>query len=133
MGSHAAVAAELSQDKQLVQQVLEDFENSPLDEKHKVLFRYIEKLNKDASSIAQDDIAGLKSAGWSEEAIYDALSVAALFKFYNTWIDGSGVSDMSAHDYALGGKNLASMGYLMDMAPSSILEILKSRHRNRKR
>ena len=97
----------------MVDQVLADFEKAPIDEKLKALFRYIEKVNANAADVKADDIARVKRAGWSDEAIYDALSVAALFKFFNTWIDGSGVEDMSRADYKLSGERLATMGYIM--------------------
>ena len=29
--------------------------------------------------------------GWTDEAIYSAVSVCALFNFYNRWIDATGV------------------------------------------
>jgi hypothetical protein len=34
-----------------------------------------------------------------------------LFQFYNTWIDATGVSDMSPAGYEMSGKRLAEKGY----------------------
>jgi len=51
------------------------------------------------------------AAGWSDEAIYDAVSVCALFNFYNRWCDGSGVQPMQPEQYAASGKRLAAFGY----------------------
>ena len=45
-------------------------------------------------------IDAAKGAGWSEEALYDAITVCALFNFYNTWIDATGVSDLPPEAYA---------------------------------
>jgi hypothetical protein len=53
----------------------------------------------------------VKDAGWSEEAIYDAITVCALFNFYNKWIDATGVSDMPAMAYEMSGERLATRGY----------------------
>jgi hypothetical protein len=53
----------------------------------------------------------VKAAGWSEEAIYDAITVCALFNFYNKWIDATGVSDMPAMAYEMSGQRLATRGY----------------------
>ncbi len=53
----------------------------------------------------------VKAAGWSEEAIYDAVTVCALFNFYNRWIDGTGVSDMGAEAYAMSGARMKAHGY----------------------
>ena len=88
--AHAAAAAEYLEEG-LVDEVLRDVETSRLDESHKVLFRYIGKLAEAPHRVVNSDIQKLKDAGWGEEAIYDALTVAAVFKFYNTWNNGSGV------------------------------------------
>jgi len=58
------------------------------------------------------DIAALKSVGWTEEALYDAISVCALFNFYNRWIDAAGVQDMPARGYQMSGQRLATEGYV---------------------
>ena len=50
-------------------------------------------MNEQSNLVRREDIDRLKAAGWSEEAIYDAISVCALFKFYNAWIDATGVHD----------------------------------------
>ena len=56
----------------------------------------------------------VREAGWSEEALYDAITVCALFKFYNTWIDATGVQDMPAEAYAMSGHRLATKGYVSE-------------------
>ena len=91
--------------------VLADFRTSPLDAQHKALFAFIEKMNQQSNQIRQADIDALKAAGWTDEAIYDAITVCALFRFYNAWIDATGVHDMPAEAYAMSGKRLATNGY----------------------
>ena len=120
--AHAAAATEFLE-KDLVDEVLNDLENSRLDAAHKALFRYIGKLAENAFRVTASDIDKLKEAGWSEEAIYDALTVASLFKFYNTWNGGSGVQNMSAADYLHSGKVLSTLGYCMDFKLSRFLKL----------
>jgi len=91
--------------------VLRDLENSALDEKHKALFRFVEKVNHDSPRISPDDIARLNAAGWTDEAIYFAITVCALFNFYNRWIDASGVHALSEEAHREGGKRMAQHGY----------------------
>jgi hypothetical protein len=62
--------------------------------------------------------------GWTEEAIYDALTVTSVFKFYNTWNNGSGVQNMTTSDYLHSGHRLISMGYCMDFTWRSILRVM---------
>jgi uncharacterized peroxidase-related enzyme len=121
--AHAPVAAELL-GRELVDEVLLDPETSRLDAPHKELFRYLTKLGKNPGSITASDIEKLKEAGWSEEAIYDALTVAAVFKFYNTWNNGAGVQEMSPTGYQHSGSRLIAMGYCMDFGLISILKVL---------
>jgi uncharacterized peroxidase-related enzyme len=121
--AHAPVAAQLlGQD--LVDEVLRDFESSRLDAAHKELFRYLAKLARNPALVGPEDIAKLKDAGWSEEAIYDALTVASVFRFYNTWNNGSGVQQMSATDYAGSSNRLITMGYCMDFSVKSVLKVM---------
>jgi len=121
--AHAPVAAQLLQ-KELVDEVLLDFEASRLDSPHKALFRFLAKLAENSASVTASDITTLKEAGWSEEAIYDALTVAAMFKFYNTWNNGAGVQQMNAADYLHSGSRLITLGYCMDFSLKGVLKIL---------
>ena len=92
--------------------MLEDYRTAPIDGKEKALFAFIEKMNAQSNRIRREDVDRVKAAGWSEEAIYDAITVCALFKFYNAWIDATGVHDMPADAYAMSGKRLAAQGYV---------------------
>jgi alkylhydroperoxidase family enzyme len=92
--------------------VLRDLETSPLDDKHKALFRFVKKVNEDSPRITAADIAPLHLAGWDDEAIYFAITVCALFNFYNRWIDASGVHALSDEAHRVGGKRTAAHGYI---------------------
>jgi len=96
----------------LVDAVLEDYRTAPIDDRDKALFAFIEKMNEQSNQIRRGDLDRLKEAGWSEEAIYDAITVCALFRFYNAWIDATGVHDLPAAAYKLSGKRMAEQGYL---------------------
>lgn len=91
--------------------MLNDFATAPISNKDKALFEFLEKMNAQSNRIRKADVDALKNVGWSEEAIYDAITVCALFKFYNAWIDATGVHDMPAEAYQMSGKRLATQGY----------------------
>ena len=101
-------------DADLVQQVLTDFRSSRLSDAEKALFAFLEKVNSAANQIRQADIAELHAHDWSDEAIYDAITVSALFNFYNRWNDAAGTSDMPAAAYEMSGKRIAENGYYQD-------------------
>jgi hypothetical protein len=70
-------------------------------------------VNSDESSrMTPQDLEEAKAAGWTDEALYDAITVCALFNFYNKWIDATGVSDMPAAAYAASGERLGTFGYV---------------------
>lgn len=91
--------------------VLADYRTAPLPDAEKALFAFVERVNRTSNQITAADIAALKQVGWSEEAIYDAVTVCALFNFYNRWIDATGVQDMPPEAYARSGQRLKEHGY----------------------
>ena len=87
-------------------------ESSPLDEKHKRLFRFVGKVNRESKNITAADMDPLHEAGWDDEAIYYAITVCALFNFFNRWVDASGVHVLSDEAHRAGGKRTAALGYV---------------------
>jgi alkylhydroperoxidase family enzyme len=98
--------------EELVWGVLKDLESSALPEKEKALFRFVDKVNHDSPKITAEDMQPLYAAGWTDEAIYFAITVCALFNFYNRWIDASGVHALSDEAHRAGGKRRAAHGYV---------------------
>ena len=94
-----------------MQGVLADIESSGLDEPHKALFRFVDKVNHDSPRITPADLDTVRAAGWTDEAIYFAITVCALFNFYNRWIDAAGVHALSEEAHREGGKRSARHGY----------------------
>ena len=99
-------------DRPLVTAVLHDYRTAPISDREKALFAFIEKVNRESSRLHKEDVEEVEAAGWSEEALYDAITVCALFNFYNKWIDATGVGDMPAAAYAVSGERLATFGYV---------------------
>ena len=92
--------------------MLENAATSGLDDQHKALFRFIDKVNHDSPSITPLDLDEARQAGWTDEALYFAITVCALFNFYNRWIDASGVHAMSEEAHRQYGLRTAQNGYL---------------------
>jgi alkylhydroperoxidase family enzyme len=98
--------------EELVQSVLRDLESSALPEKEKALLRFVSKVNLQSPAISTEDMKPLYEVGWADDAIYYAITVCALFNFYNRWIDASGVHAMSDEAHREGGKRTADHGYV---------------------
>lgn len=104
-------------DEELVAGVLADIETSRLSAPEKALFRFVSKVNHDSVAIGPADIDLLHQAGYSDEAIYYAITVCGLFNFYNRWIDASGVHPMSDEAHKAGAKRSAIHGYSRSSQP----------------
>ncbi len=110
--THAAATTELLGNRELVEGVMRDVANAPVSPAEKVLLAFVEKVNGEFWKIGVEDFEVLRAAGWSEEAIYDAISVCALFNFYNRWVSSNGVCQMPDAGIEASGKRIAQTGYL---------------------
>jgi hypothetical protein len=72
----------------------------------------VDQVNHASPRITAQDMQPLYAAGWNDEAIYFAITVCALFNFYNRWIDASGVHALSEEAHRQGGKRSAVSGYV---------------------
>ena len=93
--------------------MLGDVETTAVSEKDRALYRFVKKMVHDSLSIGESDAESVRAAGWTDEALYDAITVVSLFQFYNAWIDATGVGDMPAMAYEMSGQRLATQGYIM--------------------
>ncbi len=91
---------------------MSDLETCTLAEKEKAMLRFVRKVNHQAPSITAEDMQPLRQVGWTDEAIYSAVSVCALFNFYNRWIDATGVHPMSDAAHRKFAKGTANNGYV---------------------
>ena len=91
--------------------VLRDPATSRLDDRHKALFAFLDRVNHDAPGLGADDAARLRDMGWTDEELYFAITVCALFNFYNRWIDASGVHALSDEAHRAGAVRSARTGY----------------------
>jgi len=100
-----------------VDAVLEDYRTSPLSDQEKALFAFVDRVNTDSNTLEPEDLRLAVAAGWTEEALYDAITVCALFNFYNRWVDAAGVSDMPHEAYLASGERLGTQGYIPASPP----------------
>jgi alkylhydroperoxidase family enzyme len=96
-----------------VDAICRDPETAPIPEREKALWRYVAKLNDTPGKVSQPDVDAVKAAGWEERAIYDAVTVCAMFNFFNRWIDGCGVPPPPPGLYEKRLEEKGEMGYAM--------------------
>jgi len=98
--------------EKFVSGVIRDLETSGLTDKEKALFRFVDIVNGRSTSITPLDMETLHNVGWGDDAIYYAITVCALFNFYNRWIDASGVHALSDEAHRQNAKRSAAIGYV---------------------
>jgi uncharacterized peroxidase-related enzyme len=111
MRSHAAVTAHLI-DQATVDAVLKDVDTAPISDAEKGLLRFTRKVTLNSAQITAADMEPLHALGWDDAVIYYAITVAALFNFYNRWVSSSGVHAVSHEGHRLHGATIAERGYV---------------------
>jgi alkylhydroperoxidase family enzyme len=93
--------------------VVDDWRAVPLDAKLRATLGFLEKLTLHPSDVRPGDVAPLRAAGVSDEAIEDAIHVCALFNIYDRMADALGWFLPDAAGYAASGRSLMQRGYLI--------------------
>lgn len=109
-GAHLAVAKQFNVPSKLLDELLEDIDNSSIDEEFHPLFYFAHKLTKSPSKIVQSDIDSIKLAKWSEKTIEDLICIVSAFNFFNRLLDGYGIKG-NEKVYRLAGNHLSAKGY----------------------
>ena len=94
---------------------MKDIDSAPISGAEKALLNFVAKVNRDSPSIGPPDIDALHPHGWTDEAIYDAITVCAIFNFFNRWIDATGVHAMSDEAHRAAAPRMAG-GYIRTSA-----------------
>lgn len=98
-------------DRALVDSVLSNYKTAPISETDKAIFELVHKVNEDAADMTQANIDTAKAAGLEDNAIFDAITICGMFRFFNTWTDAMGVREMPASAFVNSGERLAKFGY----------------------
>ena len=83
----------------------------------RAMLRFADKLTKTPDRMGQSDVNALLAAGWSEQAVEDAINVVSLFNYVNRLVDAVGIKGDEAYFRQIG-TALADKGYgpLIDTA-----------------
>jgi uncharacterized peroxidase-related enzyme len=74
----------------LTDALMDDYRTAPVEPEMKQLLSFAEKVARDASEMTPDDIAKLRSAGFSDRALLDAAHVAGFFSYMNRVVQALG-------------------------------------------
>jgi len=112
--THAAAAREhFGPERRVVDLVLEDRAAAPISAKLRALLEIADKVRRDGRLVRPEDVAKAREAGADDQAIHDAVLIAAAFCMYNRYVDGLATwapKDQALYDQT--GVRLANEGYL---------------------
>ena len=111
LGHHKATSVRALGDEYLIQSILEDWNTAPIDEKTKLMLGFLRKLTLEPFNIGSADLAPLRAAGLSDEAIEDAIHICANFNIINRLADAFGFELPSPKGLARSTEILLTRGY----------------------
>ena len=116
MSTHRAATQHLLQSEgqspALVDQVRQDLEAAPIDEKMRALLVIAGKVQQGGRRVTDEDVARARAEGADDKAIHDTVLIAAAFCMFNRYVDGLATwapEEESAFEAT--GARLATQGY----------------------
>jgi alkylhydroperoxidase family enzyme len=84
---HSAVAEKTWEGAKGLAAVLEDYRTAPIDERLRTTLAFLEKLTLTPGEVGPDDIAPMRAAGVSDQAVEEAIYVATVFNVMDRFAD----------------------------------------------
>lgn len=111
VGTHKATLKALNADPKLIESVDSSIELMAVDDRLRALLQFVAKLTATPSQMKQQDVEEVLAAGWSEQALEDAINVAGVFSHVNRLVDAFGIEGNPRYFDRIG-KALAKNGYV---------------------
>lgn len=93
--------------------VLADYHSAPISDKLKALLNIAGKVQSDARTVGEADVALARSFGASDRDIHDTVLIAAAFCMFNRYVDGLGtLTPSDPAEYRQMGERMGSLGYV---------------------
>ncbi len=109
-GAHSSVAKLYGVPEPLLTGLLEDLRTAAVDEKLRPVFAYLRKLTLTPTKMTQADADAVFAAGWSEQALYDAVQICCLYNFMNRFVEGLGLTPIP-EQFDIEGQMIKQGGY----------------------
>ncbi|MDX2284793.1 MAG: peroxidase-related enzyme [Bacteroidia bacterium] len=110
--SHAAAADAYYGDSQVTDAVRADMRTAPIGDKMKALLTIALQVQQSGKHVTADSIAAARQHGATDPELHDTVMIAALFCFYNRYVDGLGTFAPADPAYYAGmAQRLKEKGY----------------------
>jgi uncharacterized peroxidase-related enzyme len=113
--SHAAAARCLyGNEKNLVDEVLDNMGQAGVSDKFKALLHIAGKVQVLGREVLQEDIAEARKQGAGDREIHDTVLIAATFCMFNRYVDGlASYTPTDEKEYEAMGKRMTENGYVL--------------------
>lgn len=114
---HGSIAAQhlggSDADYDLITQIKQNYEDTPISAKMKTLLAIAGKVQKGGKHVTTEDIARAREQGATDKEIHDTVLIAAAFCMYNRYVDGLATwQPLDPEIYREIGKLTAQLGYV---------------------
>lgn len=109
-GIHTTTAEAFGVEAGLLEALLRDLDTAPVDEKLRPLLRYARKLTLTPSRMSPADAEAVFAVGWDDRALFETVSICALFNCMNRLVEGLGVVGPAGYTEK-SAKRLHDIGY----------------------
>ncbi|HET7421264.1 MAG TPA: hypothetical protein VFL27_12880 [Candidatus Dormibacteraeota bacterium] len=75
-----------------------DLDAADLDDRHRKLLAFVETITRHAYRVTDEQVQGLRDAGWSDEQIAEAAYDAALFNLFTRLADTFGIEPPALYE-----------------------------------
>jgi uncharacterized peroxidase-related enzyme len=100
-------------DYELISQLKQNYEATPISAKMKALLAIAGKVQKGGKHVATEDVARAREQGASDKEIHDTVLIAAAFCMFNRYVDGLATwQPRDPEIYREIGKQTAQLGYV---------------------
>lgn len=110
--AHSEVAYARGIDNGLIAKLLDDFETAPVEPRLKALLAFVRKLSVTPADVSQADADEVFAAGWTEDALHDAIAVTARAAFMQRLVQGYGFIPMTREHAVKRAKQRIEHGYV---------------------
>lgn len=88
---HVAAAELWGIEAGVMDALMADVDSAPVEDTLKPVLHFVKKLTETPGRMVAADADAVYAAGWSEDALMEAVGICALFNFMNRIADGTGV------------------------------------------
>jgi uncharacterized peroxidase-related enzyme len=111
-GAHSEVAYAHGIERGLVERLLESPETAPVEPRLRPLLAFVAKLMVTPGEMVQADADAAFAAGWTEQALQDAIAITARAAFMQRLVEGHGFIPMSNELAAKRARERLERGYV---------------------